>query len=77
MMGEAKHTTETRGVAASGVANKLFRYDPDVTSPTTVAQWTGPGEAGSKIFPNFQTANDFFLNDISNLMTFLFIDIIH
>jgi hypothetical protein len=42
------------------MAKKLFRYDPATTTSTTVAQWAGPGEAGSKIFPKFQTANDIF-----------------
>lgn len=59
------------------IAKQLFQYGPAATTSTTVAQCTGPGEAGSKIFPNFQTANAIFFNGISNFMTFLFIDIIH
>ena len=42
------------------MAKNLFRYDPATTTSTTVAQWAAPGEAGSKIFPKFQTANDIF-----------------
>jgi hypothetical protein len=59
------------------MAKILMRRDLGGIRPTPIAQWTGPGEAGSKIFSNFQITNDIFFNDISNFMTFLFIDIIH
>jgi hypothetical protein len=40
------------------ITKQLFRYDPDTATPAPIAQWAGPGEAGSKIFPKFQTTND-------------------
>ena len=41
-------------------------------TPGWIAQWTGLGEAGPKIFPNFQITIDIFFNDIFNFMTFSF-----
>jgi hypothetical protein len=42
------------------MAKKLMRWDLGGIRSTPIAQWTGLGEAGSKIFPKFQTANDIF-----------------
>jgi hypothetical protein len=39
------------------MAKKILRRDLGGIMPTLIAQWTGPGEAGSNIFPKFQTTD--------------------
>ena len=56
---QAQHQ-KTQSCSVLHMAKKLLLRDHMAITPGWVAQWTGLGEAGPKIFPKFQTANDIF-----------------